>query len=142
MAQTELGELYDQGKGVPQDYAEAVKWYRMAAEQGYSVAQYNLGLMYANGRGVPQDLTESVRRFRIAAEQGNTKAQLFLGLMYAPVARAYHRTTHRPTPGLTSPAAQGKTLGKELTAEAVENRDLVAERMTPEALESAQKLFA
>ena len=139
VAQTELGELYNQGKGVPQDYAEAVKWYRMAAEQGHSAAQYNLGLMYANGRGVPQDLTEGVRRFRIAAEQGNAKAQLFLGLMYANGMGVSQDDTQAHA-WLNIAAAQGKTLGKELTAEAVENRDLVAERMTPEALESAQKL--
>ncbi len=39
----------------PQDLAEAARWYRLAAEQGYARAQYNLGRMYANGRGVPQD---------------------------------------------------------------------------------------
>ncbi len=38
--------MYDNGQGVPQDYAEAVKWYRLAAEQGYAYAQYNLGVMY------------------------------------------------------------------------------------------------
>ena len=36
--------MYDNGEGVPQDYAEAVKWYRLAAEQGDARAQYNLGL--------------------------------------------------------------------------------------------------
>ena len=34
------------GQGVPQDYAEAVKWYRKAAEQGDVNAQHNIGLMY------------------------------------------------------------------------------------------------
>ena len=43
------------GQGVPQDYAEAVTWYRKAAEQGDADAQYNLGVMYAKGQGVPQD---------------------------------------------------------------------------------------
>ncbi len=42
-AQCSLGEMYDKGRGVAQDYAEAVKWYRMAAEQGYAWAQRNLG---------------------------------------------------------------------------------------------------
>ena len=54
-AQYNLGIMYDNGYGVPQDYAEAMKWYRLAAEQGHTDAQYNLGLMYDNGRGVPQD---------------------------------------------------------------------------------------
>ena len=41
---------YDRG-----DYAEAVRWYRMAADQGLADAQFVLGFMYANGQGVPQD---------------------------------------------------------------------------------------
>ena len=53
--------MYDRGEGVPQNDAEAVRWYRMAAEQGVALAQYSLGVMYANGRGVPQDDIEAAR---------------------------------------------------------------------------------
>ena len=63
------GYMYDTGEGVPKNDTEAVRWYRMAAEQGDATAQVNLGLMYANGRGVPQNNTEAVRWFRMAAEQ-------------------------------------------------------------------------
>ena len=45
-AQFNLGVMYDNGEGVPQDYAEAVRWYRLAAEQGNASAQFNLGSMY------------------------------------------------------------------------------------------------
>ena len=51
--------MYDNGRGVLQDYKEAVKWYRLAAEQGNANAQYNLGVMYDNGEGVPQDYKEA-----------------------------------------------------------------------------------
>ena len=54
-AQFNLGLMYDKGEGVPQDDAEAVRWYRLAAEQGHAEAQANLGWMYDAGRGVPQD---------------------------------------------------------------------------------------
>jgi hypothetical protein len=47
--------MYLDGDGVPQNDAEAVRFFRLAADQGYAVAQYNLGVMYANGQGVPQD---------------------------------------------------------------------------------------
>jgi len=47
--------MYDKGQGVPQDYKEAVRLYRLSAEQGIAQAQYNLGLMYDKGQGVPQD---------------------------------------------------------------------------------------
>lgn len=52
---------YAQGEGVPQDYREAAKWYRAAAEQGDTNAQYFLGEMYANGRGVSRDRREAMK---------------------------------------------------------------------------------
>ena len=62
---------------------EAVKWYRLAAEQGNARAQYNLGYAYDNGEGVEQDYVEAVKWFRLAAEQGNADAQYNLGYAYA-----------------------------------------------------------
>ena len=59
--------MYANGQGVPQDYAEAMKWYRKAADQGDDTAQYNLGLMYYNGRGVPQDYVAAHKWFSLAA---------------------------------------------------------------------------
>ena len=50
-AQFNLGVMYDFGEGVPENDAEAVKWYRLAAEQGHADAQYNLA-NYATGEGV------------------------------------------------------------------------------------------
>lgn len=38
-AQLELGHIYRKGDGVPKDEAEAIKWYRRAANQGYSIAE-------------------------------------------------------------------------------------------------------
>ena len=67
-AQYSLGVKYDTGEGVPQDAAEAVRWYRLAAEQGLASAQNNLGVMYGDGLGVPQDAAEAVRWYRLAAE--------------------------------------------------------------------------
>ena len=50
-----LGQIYYEGRGVPQDYAESVKWYRKAADQGYIFAQLALAAMYESGYGVSQD---------------------------------------------------------------------------------------
>jgi TPR repeat protein len=63
--------MYENGRGVPQDYAAAVGWYRKAAEQGEAYAQYNLGVMYDNGRGVPQDYVHAHKWFNLAATSGN-----------------------------------------------------------------------
>ena len=70
------------GNGVPQNYAEAVRWYRLAADQGDAAAQYNLGYMYDTGEGVPQNYAEAVRWYRLAADQGLATAQHTLGVSY------------------------------------------------------------
>ena len=62
--------MYYTGQGAHQDYAEALRWYRKAAEQGYAKAQYNLGLMYANGHGVHQDFHLSKEWFGKACDGG------------------------------------------------------------------------
>jgi hypothetical protein len=54
-AQTYLGYMFANGKGVPQNYMVAAGWYRCASQQGYPAAQYMLGLMYDKAQGVPQD---------------------------------------------------------------------------------------
>ena len=66
--------LYRDGQGVPQDYKTAVKWYRLAAEQGNARAQYNLGAMYDNGKGVPQDYVRASMWYNIVAISGDKEA--------------------------------------------------------------------
>ncbi|HCR04829.1 MAG TPA: hypothetical protein DIU18_06545, partial [Gemmatimonadetes bacterium] len=77
-----LGVMYANGIDVVEDDAEAVRWFRMAAEQGHPEAQHDLGLMYAEGDGVPEDDVEAVRWYRLAAEQGYVPAYGNLGVMY------------------------------------------------------------
>jgi tetratricopeptide (TPR) repeat protein len=81
-AQFKLGLIYVNGNGVPQDYREALKWYRKAADQGNAAAQRNLGVMFGEGLGVPQDYAEALKWFRRAAEQNDAAAQTNLGVMY------------------------------------------------------------
>ncbi len=81
-AQVLLGAFYSWGQGVPKDDAEALKWYRKAAEQGLADAEYNLATMYDNGQGVPKDYAEALKWYRKSAEQGNADAEVNLGTMY------------------------------------------------------------
>ena len=74
LAQFNLGLMYANGQGVPQDYAAAVSWYRKAADQGNASAQYNLGVAYATGHGVPQDYVQAHKWFNLAAASGNANA--------------------------------------------------------------------
>jgi hypothetical protein len=73
--------MYENGRGVAKDDAEAVQWYRKAAEQGYALGQNNLGVMYRDGRGVARDDALAVSWLRKAAEQGNSLAQKNLASM-------------------------------------------------------------
>ncbi len=67
--------MYQDGLGVPQSNAEAVKWYLKAAEQGNVRAQFKLGLMYQNGEGVEKDLKSAAEWLMKAASQGNENAR-------------------------------------------------------------------
>lgn len=67
MAQLELGDRFQKGK----NYTEAIKWYRIAAENGMGTAADRLGVLYTNGRGVKKDKLEAARWFLKAAENGS-----------------------------------------------------------------------
>jgi uncharacterized protein len=89
MAQFNVGTMYYKGRGVPQDYKEAGKWYRLFTEQGGVTkgfgakdAHNKLGLMSLKGQGVPQDYKEAGKWFRLAADEGHSYAQYYLGNLY------------------------------------------------------------
>ena len=65
------------------DFVQAVKWYRLLAEQGDHDTQMKLGALYMNGRGgVPVNYGEAARWYRLAAEREDVAAQLALGTIY------------------------------------------------------------
>jgi TPR repeat protein len=74
-AQFNLGVAYGYGEGVAQNDAEAVKWFRKAAEQGDAGAQFNLGMMYYDGEGVARNYVEAYVWFSLAAGQGMKQAE-------------------------------------------------------------------
>ena len=75
-AQNELGEALYAGKlGVTKDSAQAVKWFRQAADQNLPAAQSNLGLCYERGDGVAKYEVEAYKWDLLAAAQGDTKAK-------------------------------------------------------------------
>jgi hypothetical protein len=81
-AQSALGQMFYDGKGVPRDYKKASTWFLLAAARGDVLAQYALGTMYQDGEGVPRDYKEAVKWYLLAAEQGDASAQSELGRMY------------------------------------------------------------
>ncbi len=81
VAQRQLGQNYDFGHGVAQDYGQAAKWYQLAADQGDAIAQNNLASLYQYGLGVPTNYLQAFELYQKAAAQGNAMAQNSLGYL-------------------------------------------------------------
>ena len=73
-AQFRLGLLYENGEGVPRDFAKARLWYEKAAVQGEAKAQFYLGIQSAFGEGGPLDLVQAHMWYSLAAGNGNAHA--------------------------------------------------------------------
>ena len=114
-AQSNLGEMYRKGQGVPQNDKTAVKWYRLAAKQGIADAQYALSVFYDLGEGVPEDPKLATKWATLAAEQGHAKARLALAYRFVSPTRTAlavacaegsletGMTNEHPTLGLPAP---------------------------------------
>lgn len=69
-SQFDLGAMYDNGLGVPEDRVEAARWYLRAARQGDQTAMFNLGVMYEDGIGVGKDPVQAYVYYALCVEQG------------------------------------------------------------------------
>jgi len=81
-AQHLLGSMYFSGRGVEKNLKEAVRLYRLSAEQDYAPAQYVLANRYANGQGVKKDYHKAMTLYKSAAKQGYLKAIIGVGWLY------------------------------------------------------------
>ena len=132
VAQYNLGVMYGTGDGVPENNAEAVRWYRAAAEQGLAYVQSLLGDMYADGLGVREDDVEAVHWYRAAAEQGWASDQYNLGLMYAN-GEGVPENQVMAYAWINLAAAQGYGNSQEV-------KDSLSQKMTNEQVAQAQAL--
>ena len=84
LAQNRIGVMFEIGQGlnIVRNYAKAVEWYTMAAEQGYRDAEANLAFMHESGRGIDQDHVKAAEWYLKAAEKGEAFSQFHLGLLY------------------------------------------------------------
>ncbi len=82
-AQNNLGELYESGKGMPQDHVEAFSWYARAAEAGFPPAQLNLARLYAAGAGVARNHAAAREWAELAQKRGQAQAKVLLDWLAA-----------------------------------------------------------
>jgi uncharacterized protein len=135
-AQCNLGVMYEQGRGVAQNYREAMRWFRLAAVQGNASAQSNLGVMYYKGQGIAQDYGEAMKWYRMSAEQRNPEAQFNLGVMYEE-GRGIAQDRVRAHMWFNLAAASSSDENGKLAAK---NRDVITKSLTREQVFRAQEM--
>ena len=131
-AQNELGLLYYEGKGVPQNHRKAKEWFDKAVEQGHTGAQVNLGTLYLRGEGAPQSSQMALFWFSRAAGQEDALAFAKLGLMYSQ-GRGVLQDFIQAHMWYNLSAAHGE-------GRSAEARDALARQMTPAHIAEAQRL--
>ena len=133
VAQNNLGIMYLDGKGVPQNTSEAVRYLSLSAAAGSSLGQNNLGGLYRDGKGVPRDYVRAAQWFSAAAAQGNSAGMYNLGLMYEMGQGMKAEPFH---------AYMWYALAAEMgnMPNAAAHRDALWRRMTPAAQTEARKL--
>jgi TPR repeat protein len=82
-AEVAVGKMYETGKGIARDYAQAETWYAKAAEQGSLDGALALGELYFKGHGVGRDFTDAEKYIEGPAEQGIAEAQYYMGWFYS-----------------------------------------------------------
>lgn len=127
-AQYRLGVMYSKGQGIKQDYKEAASWFLKAALQDDTRAQFIIAEMYAKGQGVPRDDKQAATWYLKAADHGLPKAQYTVGLMYAKGT------------GVTQDFVQAYKWLSLAGDVAVNSKEWVEERMTPEQIKKAHVL--
>jgi TPR repeat protein len=82
--QISVGEMVRRGRTAvaEKNYGEAMRWYRMAADQGNAAGQNGVGVLHAEGLGVPRNYIEAMRWYRQAADKGEPNAENNIGYLY------------------------------------------------------------
>lgn len=81
-AQYSLGQIYEYGYIVPQDYQKALTWYDKAANKGITEAWLQMGYLHENGLGTVKDNKKAMQCFITAANKGETSANYHIAQMY------------------------------------------------------------
>ena len=132
-AQLQVGNIFfTGGNGINKNYVEAVRWYKLAADQGYADGQHNLGTMFEEGNGVLQDYVEAVKYYRMAASQGLAISQNSLGFMYWE-GKGVTRDLLRAHMWMNLSASQGFDLSSGF-------REKIARTLSQDQVEVAQRM--
>lgn len=82
-ASFEVATRFAEGRGIKQDFKQAMVWYQRAANKGLAIAQYRLGTLYERGLGTTADTAKARTWYKRAADQGNIKAMHNMAVLSA-----------------------------------------------------------
>ncbi len=143
-SQSELFEIFWNGKGVPKDPAKAVYWLEKAASQagpGRILDAYSLGAVYSNGKDIPQNDEKAIYWYLKAANGGLSDAQFELAGLYEKT-RDYVEAYKWYALVAASDAKKADERAPANYKEDVRARDRVAAQMTPAQIAKAETLVA
>jgi len=126
-----LGTLYYNGQGFPQDYTTARRWFEMAAQRNDPYAQFQLGMMAGDGKGMDVDLKAELNWYIKAASQGLPAAQYNLAVMY-------HNGEGTDSDDVKAYA--WLLLAQRGGVDVSEAKSVITDGMTPEQMQSAERL--
>lgn len=110
--QLTLAKMYFSGNQVPKDVANAIKWYRKAAEQNNTEAMFCLSEIYRNGFDIEKDEKQGIMWLQKAANQGHVLAQCDLGIAYRDGSSALAKNEIKSFEWLEKAACGGSDLAK------------------------------
>ena len=135
LAKHNLALLYEEGRGVEQDYAQALTLYREAAEAGEIDAAVNLGVMYLDGVGTAVDNAEALKWTELAADEQQRRRARTISATSTSRALASRRTSRRRAQYYQLAADQGY----QLAVDNLERLDAAAARRSRDAARSVPR---
>jgi TPR repeat protein len=144
-AEVNLASLLTNGKGVAQDYGQAMALCRSAAKLNYAPGQFCVGYLYQRGLGIQADPKEAAKWYLLASRGGHERAMMALGDMYwkgegvsvdRPAAYYYFLLAYRK--GVANAKTHAQALWLEMSPDEIKRleKELRANRFDP------QKVFA
>ena len=135
-AQTWVGVMHDQGKGVRKDHREALRWLGRAASQGYAEAEYRLGVIHEFGHGIAEDKAAAREYYERAANHAHVEAQIRLSEFYE---LGFGTATDLVSAHMWAAIAKRIASSHSERVRAVGSLDTLAEIMTPEQATEARR---
>ena len=117
----QVGKCYGTGDGVGKDEAEAVRWYRMAAEQGCADAMFELSKCHTFGIGVRRNRASAAKWLQKAAEHDHVRAMFILGNWYLSKQRGIEYNPRKAAWWFRRAADKGDAWGMFHLGECYEN---------------------